>query len=592
MLPGVVLAGEAKVLSLSGNVEARQDREGQWAPASNGMEIPEGGAVRTGADGSVVLYMPNKTKVWLKEGSALEIEQRKTLSSRLALMFGRMKIRVPHLMRREKFEVRTPAAVCAVRGTEFTMDATEDGKMNLQVLFGEVKLKYTVPPEKGKSEFSILQGQGLNIEEAGKAAKPALLDPKSEREALENWNPGLTPEARQKELKQKENDRAQIKDFAKATNNTESSIKGFLNVAKESDLEAGRTLNDVHGNLVRVDQRMVRPDNHTIQFYNIVKRPNYSAPQYTNAVAASHGFAYNGYMTDVPNRLDLLQMNIGFSKDLPQRIEEWPGFFSDNDVEASYMSTIMANRTGSDIFFVATGAKYVAGTDEMENNPLDLLGYHTSAVSPDQDSDDGIIITGVLTDDSNYKAVEGLTKISRLEVADTSAPGGSSGGLVYVENGAASAHTVGAAAGNVVWAQHAAGANTSYSYSSEDANSEQLWNYTADRFNVGGNAAANGEFWYTMESYAIGNGGNIKSTSDFTNSSSDPFSLLKDSAGEIIIGIKNVVGGTGHASICTTDYFGNHGSALTSKNIDIVLIPDLFVAAVQRMLPALTKLND
>ncbi|PIU17749.1 MAG: hypothetical protein COT18_12350, partial [Elusimicrobia bacterium CG08_land_8_20_14_0_20_59_10] len=220
LLPGVVLAGEAKVLSLSGNVEARQDREGQWAPASNGMEIPEGGAVRTGADGSVVLYMPNKTKVWLKEGSALEIEQRKTLSSRLALMFGRMKIRVPHLMRREKFEVRTPAAVCAVRGTEFTMDATEDGKMNLQVLFGEVKLKYTVPPEKGKSEFSILQGQGLNIEEAGKAAKPALLDPKSEREALENWNPGLTPEARQKELKQKENDRAQIKDFAKATNNT------------------------------------------------------------------------------------------------------------------------------------------------------------------------------------------------------------------------------------------------------------------------------------------------------------------------------------------------------------------------------------
>jgi len=592
LLPGVVLAGEAKILTLSGNVEARQTREGQWAPASVNLEIPEGGAVRTGADGSAVLYMPNKTKVWLRESSALEVEQRQTLSSRLALMFGKMKIRVPHLMRKEKFEVRTPAAVCAVRGTEFTMEATEDGKMNLQVLFGEVKLKYTVPPEKGKAEFNIVQGQGLNIEEAGKSAKPTLLTAKNEREALENWNPGLQPEERQKDMKEKENDRAQIKDFAKTTNSTESSVKGFLNVVKESDLEAGRTLNDVHGNLVRVDQRMVRPDNSTIQFYNIVKRPDYSAPQYTNAVAASHGFVYNGYATNVPNRLDLLQMNIGFNKDLPQRIEEWPTFFDGNDVKASYMSTIMANRTGSDIFFIATGAKYDAATDDMLNNPLKLLGYNGAS-----DNGEGIIITGVLNDEAGMTAVQGLTKVSRLEIADNTGAGASNGGMVYTDGGVPGVVTVGVNAGDVIWAQRDnVTADNSYSYSSDDANSDQLWNYSAMLYRKGGGNNASSvanNLWYAMESYVIGNGGNIKTTGDFTNSSSDPFSILKDSGGEIIMSVKNwSASGTAGNSYSYIDNSATGDYFASTKNIDIVFIPDLFVAAVQRMLPALSKIGE
>ncbi len=288
-LPGALLAEEAKVLSMSGEVEVRPTREGIWIPAKEGMEIAEGGALRTGAKGGAVLQLPNKSKVWFRKSTTLEIEQRQTLASRLMLVFGKVKVRVPHLMRKEKFEMRTPAAVCAVRGTEFTMGADEDGKMDLQVLFGEVKLKFTVPPQKGSAEFNIPQGQGLSSAESGKAAAPVLLTAKSERDAMENWNPGLKPDERLADLRQKETDRAQIKDFARATNNAETSVKNFLNVVKESDLEAGRTMSDVHGNVVRVDQRMVRPDGRTIQFMNLVKRPTYN-----NYAQAANGFAYNG----------------------------------------------------------------------------------------------------------------------------------------------------------------------------------------------------------------------------------------------------------------------------------------------------------
>ncbi|HNT97820.1 MAG TPA: FecR family protein, partial [Elusimicrobiales bacterium] len=285
--PLLAAAQEAKLLSFAGNVEIKADRDADWAAASDGMEIKESGALRTGEDGSAVVLMPNKSKVWVKENSGLEIEQRKTLASRLALLFGRMKVRVPHLMRKERFEVRTPAAVCAVRGTEFTVEATPEGAMDIKVLYGEVKLNFTVPPVKGKAEVRIPQGQGLKLEEKGKPAKQALLTKEQEYRALENWNPGLDPKERMAEIVQKENDRAQIKEFAKVTAGAEQQVKAFINTAKESDLEAGRTLKDIRGNMVRVEQRLVRPDPQTLQFFNIVKRPVYADYDNSSAMSAS-----------------------------------------------------------------------------------------------------------------------------------------------------------------------------------------------------------------------------------------------------------------------------------------------------------------
>ncbi|MBI5745007.1 MAG: FecR domain-containing protein [Elusimicrobia bacterium] len=580
LLPGFALAGESRILSMSGTVEARQTREGQWVPAAENMEIAEGGAVRTGADGGAVLLMPNKTKVWMKEGSSLELEQRQTLASRLALVFGRIKVRVPHLMRKEKFEVRTPAAVCAVRGTEFTMGTNEEGKMELQVLFGEVKLKFVVPPEKGASEFSIPQGQGLSLEEKGKPTKPVLLTAAKEREAMENWNPGLKQEERGRELQQKENDRAQVKEFARVSNNTDSEVKSFVNVVKESDLEAGRTLTDVHGNLVRVDQRMMRPAADEIQFFNLVKRPTYAS--YT---AATEGFAYNGGA--MANRLDYMQMTMNFNKDLPQRIEEWPGFFNGNSVKAEWASFIMANRTLSDeIFFVGQGYKYDATRDELMNN-TGVVGLGTlSAPTVDRN----VIITGVIKDEAGVSAIAGLGRITNLDFTDA---GASNGTLKYGDNTA-----VNGLGSNVVWAVMT---DNSFSYSEpkDRADGAPLVQYQADMYAIGNGAT---KVWFAKENYVIGNGGGIRTPGDFTNSSSDPFSLLKDNALESVMYIKKSNGAAPNsitsstlakADILGADYFSyNGGGAGVGTNIDIVFIPDLMVAAVQRMLPAITNLKD
>jgi len=580
-LPGGAFAAEAKILSMNGAVEVRPTREGQWTSASENMEIAEGGGIRTGAEGGAVVLMPNKTKVWLKEGTALEIEQRQTLASRLALVFGKIKVRVPHLMRKEKFEVRTPAAVCAVRGTEFTMGATEDGKTDVQVLFGEVKFKFTVPQAKGRSEFNIPQGQGLMSPEEGKAAKPVLLTPKQERAALESWNPGLTAEQRQEGLIQKENDRAQIKDFARATANAESAVKGFLNVVKESDLEAGRTLRDVHGNVVRVDQRLMRPDDRTLQFFNLVKRPTYA-----DFTGPAGGFTYNGgAMTE---RLDMARLEFVFNKDLPQRIEEWPSFFDGNDVRADRSAFIFANKSQGDeyIFTIAELYKYDAARDELVNNIHVVKPGETLTATNDRD----VVITG-------FTDAAGINSIAAGDIVDAGA-----GGL---QDGAANPLT------GLMWAikYTPVGAESGYY---EKVGDPSLYQFSADAYVIGANAspAAGNMIWLARENYVINNSGGIKTVDDFTSSGLDPFSVLKETAGQTIMYVKKAATEPGtwttslnadgsknyanvYAGISTVDKFDTAGNPYDfGTNIDLVIVPDLALAAVQRMLPALTSMNE
>ena len=627
-LPAFAAAEEAKIIAFSGTVEVRNTREGQWAPATENMEIAEGGAVRAGADGSAVLLMPNKTKVWIKESSTLEVEQRRTLASRLALVFGKIKVRVPHLMRKEKFEVRTPSAVCAVRGTELTVDTNEAGAMVINVLYGEVKLSFVVPSEKGKSEFYIPQGRSMSLEERGKTAILALMTAEQEKSSLENWNPGLSPSERRREMHAKDNDRAQIREFARITSGTEDSVKSFLNIVKESDLEAGRTLRDIHGNMVRVDQRLMRPYADEVQFINLVKRPVYNNVDSAVAADTRKGFAYNG-AASISDRLDYVQMTMNFNKDLPQRIEEWPSFFSDNDIKADWNSVVMANKTDhNEIFFMAQGAIYNAGSDDLKSN-TSIIGV---PINSPYASDNDVLIAGVLKTDlatpGSVSAVEGLGNVSRLNIKDNG-----SGTLKYytgtqtdsalVAGYGAPVNGIGNANGNVVWAvkmnydtlfsptsPSPTGWTNKYEKDKLDSD-HSLWNYQATAYAVGGvNSTTHipalptdGIMWVAQEASVINNSGAIQQVEDFTKSSLDPFSILKNSAGEIIMSIKKSNNNgvntwtsdvNTYADISQDDYFAYSGGLLpgSGTNIDLVIIPDLLLAAVQRILPAITNMND
>jgi len=576
-LPSYLFSESAKIISISGDVEYRTNQNLEWKKATPYIEIPEGGAIRTN-EGMAFIKIGDKSNVWINKNTALEIEQRQSLISRLTLVFGKIKIRVEHLRRKEKFELRTPTAVCAVGGTEFVVESDEEGRMSLNVLYGEVKLNHLITPQKGDKEVIITQGQYFKIAEKDKPGIKELMDKKQEIDGLQKWDPGLSKEVRIADIKQKEIDRLQIRDFSKRAQKTDDMVKSFIYRGRDADLEAGRTLRDIHGNLVRVDQRLIRPDPSTLQFFNIVKRPVYGDYQYTNSIAQQYGFKYNG--GTVENRMDLLLFTMNFNKDLPQSIIEWPSFFNKNSVKANWATFIAANKTYDDeIFFIGEGYKYDPVRDELVNNTR-VVDIDVTQNKYDYD----VLLAGIIKDDNinNITAFRGLSEISKLNIKDA----GTNNGKMKYKEGDIINKDIG---GNVIWAlrQNPDLGGTGIS-SFETTGDPYLYQYKSDAYYIGGQTT-NDKIWLAQENYVISNGGSIKKTEDFTNSSSDPFSILKNSAGESIMYIKKANPTSGDINK-VDDYFTGL-NYINGTNIDLVIIPDLAIAGVQKVLPALNELK-
>ncbi len=575
----VVRAGDVKIIKIEGDVKFKQSVSSEWKDAVPSTIVPEGGAIMTGVNSMAMLDSGNNSTIWMRENTTLEVEQKKDLITRLNLVFGKIKVRVPHLRRKEKYEIKTPMAVCGVRGTDLVIESDKEGKMTLQVLFGSVKVSY-IAPQLGRHEFDIAQGEYMSIGGKDEAAQVMVMDKKMELEGLAKWDPGLSDNARIEDIKQKEVDRAKIRDFADSTARTENIVSNFTSKARESDIEAGRTLRDVHGNLVRVDQRLMRPDPSTLQFFNLVKRPvyNYKGTAYSE-------FRYNG--APLENRYDMAVFTMNFNKELPQSISEWPSFFNENSVKPNWATYVFANRTYSDeIFFNAEAAKYDKVRDELVNNES-VLGV--SLTDPNVHDRD-VMISGILSGDKSYEA---LGNIINLKFKDA---GKNDGTLEYTED----ASMNGSVGSNVFWFSKVRAPQipegTNFYEKTGDAE-DKLYQIEADLYAKGGDYSLTDNLvWFARENYVISNGGNIRGKNDFVNSGNDIISMLKNTGVESVIYMKKFDSSSGsirwdnltesnvRGTISNNDYFNG-------TNIDLVIIPDLVIAAVQKLLPAFNDLK-
>ncbi|MDP2867090.1 MAG: hypothetical protein Q8O90_12690, partial [Elusimicrobiota bacterium] len=221
-------------------------------------------------------------------------------------------------------------------------------------------------------------------------------------------------------------------------------------------------------------------------------------------------------------------------------------------------------------------------------------------------NDKHTMITGVLKDGgllgSGQTAQDMFNAISRLKIKDPTIAGGvdtSAGNLEYLnpETGLFTAMDgVGGSATNVDWGMRlteTASTGKGYTYEPAGTNAP-LMQFQADPY-ARGNNSANGVMWYAREDYVIGNGGGIKSANDITSSSQDPFTLLKGLAVQSIVYVKQsqndsaaalTNNAAAYSDMLAADHLGG------GRNIDVVFIPDLMIAAVQRILPAITNLKD
>jgi hypothetical protein len=114
-----VWAGEAHVVRLSGTVEERLQGQLTWQAMVRGDKISEGTNLRTGADSELELVTDRGHHLQVKSNTRItltSIQDEKTVS---LLEEGRVVSDVRHLKKQEQFSIQTPTAVCAVRGTQF-----------------------------------------------------------------------------------------------------------------------------------------------------------------------------------------------------------------------------------------------------------------------------------------------------------------------------------------------------------------------------------------------------------------------------------------------------------------------------------------
>jgi len=147
------------------------------------------------------------------------------------------------------------------------------------------------------------------------------------------------------------------------------------------------------------------------------------------------------------------------------------------------------------------------------------------------------------------------------------------------------------------------GTNKEYVTSYEKKGDPGMFNYTAQLYLVGNNIA-NKSMWLAEEAHVINNSGSLQRVDDLVNTATDPFSILKGVAAETTIYVKDATWAAGswanlratltsnenvfNNAISQNDFFA-HGYG---NNIDVVIIPDLVMAAVQKMLPAISKLSN
>ncbi len=114
-------------------------------------------------------------------------------------------------------------------------------------------------------------------------------------------------------VSEKQNLRNEIKNAVSEIRNEFRQARNILEHHREADTVTGRTIKDRHGNIVRIEQHLLRPDRKTLQFINITKRDNYN---------------YRGRLGINPtgSRLDSLETEITFSQDLPEKISNWAAF--------------------------------------------------------------------------------------------------------------------------------------------------------------------------------------------------------------------------------------------------------------------------
>jgi len=132
--PGQIKVLKAVVMEVKGTAQSRPSPKDKWSKLKVNDTLGAGAVIRTGRKSHVALRVGMNATVLVERQTRIKlpeiVQDGQVLRTRLKMSFGKADVRVDRIGLRNDFEVATPTATLAVRGTVFriTWDVVEGFK--------------------------------------------------------------------------------------------------------------------------------------------------------------------------------------------------------------------------------------------------------------------------------------------------------------------------------------------------------------------------------------------------------------------------------------------------------------------------------
>lgn len=235
------------ISAISGTARVRRPNTASWNEVPVNYVLSPGDEVKTDRSSRVTITFDDASRIELGPNSSYMLEEAQAASSRMTLNFGKLKAWVTKASSR-RFAVRTPTAVCSVRGTEFGVDVGQDGRTAVELFTGQLG----VADNKG-NEVLLNPGERVDVSLTG-------LGKKESQETKKEKDSG--------------SDRAQIKKEVGLEMTKEQILAAAADEIKQALYQQGKVMTDVNGNRVRIEEYILRPTPTSFKFVVLNERPD------------------------------------------------------------------------------------------------------------------------------------------------------------------------------------------------------------------------------------------------------------------------------------------------------------------------------
>ncbi len=246
-LIAVSASAGVSISELKGVARVRRPNTVSWNEVPAHYVLAPGDELKTDRGARATLLFDDGSRVEVGPNSSYLLEEAESGKTSMSLSFGRLKAWVTKATSR-RFAVRTPTAVCSVRGTEFGVDVARDGNTRVELFSGLLG----VADQKG-NEVLLQPGQQLDVDSKG-VGKPAGQGEKKSADGA--------------------SERREIKREVGLEMSKEQILAAAAEEIKQALFQQGKVMVDVNGNRVRIEEYILRPAPNTFKFVALNERPD------------------------------------------------------------------------------------------------------------------------------------------------------------------------------------------------------------------------------------------------------------------------------------------------------------------------------